>query len=265
LQLYRAGLIQLLKLEVETKEEIRTEWATIELRFTPDTPNVATLIEVERSAEVKSLEKGLNMMRLCVGHDQRLCVMLSKMYGKGTLRICGGCPGCRVDDRPVDDCRDLPMPPSIVTSPINEIVLGLPSIVSRSELHPLVQWIRRASQILGTVRFACADEELGVFVGLVKEAFGGNPQPYRIDSLGKWDQYWNLPFRLEPTEDLIVIHSHNVHLGAWNLKCGRQITHWICKGCVPTDSRGRNWIDYPGLYPHLTPDAWIATGGLNVH
>lgn len=265
LQLYRAGLIQLLKLEVETKEEIRAEWATIELKFTPDTPKVATLIEVERSTEVKSLEKGLNMMRLCVGHDQRLCVMLAKMYGKGTLRICGGCPGCRVDDRPVDDCRDLPMPPSIVTSPINEIVLGLPSIVSRSELHPLVQWIRRAAQILGTVRFACSDEELGVFVRLVKEAFGGNPQPYRIDSLGKWDQYWNLPFRLEPTEDLIVIHSHNVHLGAWNLKCGRKITHWICKGCVPTDSRGRNWIDYPGLYPHLTPDAWIATGGLYVH
>jgi ATP-dependent DNA helicase RecQ len=265
LQLYRAGLIELLKLEVETKEEVLAEWATIEVRFTPDTPNVASLIETERSAEVKSLEKGLNMMQLCVGNDQRLCSMLARMYGKGTLRICGGCSGCRIDDRPIDECRYLPVPPSLVTSPMKEIVLGLPPVGNAGEVHPLVQWIRRSAQIQGIIRFACADEELGSLIGIVKEAFGGNPQPYRIDPLGRWDQYWTLPFRLEPDEDLIVVHSQQVHLGAWNLKCGRVITHWICKGCVSTDSRGRNWTDYPGLYPHLTPDAWIATGGRNVH
>jgi ATP-dependent DNA helicase RecQ len=175
LQLYRAGLIQLLNLEAETKEELLGEWATIEVKFAPDTPNVASLIETERSAEVESLEKGLSMMQLCVGNDQRLCVMLAKMYGKGTLRICGGCPGCRIDERSVDDCRDLPLPPSIGTFPAKEIVLGLPAIGNAREVHPLVQWIRRAAQIRKIDRFACADEDLEVLINLVKEAFGGNP------------------------------------------------------------------------------------------
>jgi ATP-dependent DNA helicase RecQ len=265
LQLYRAGLIDLIKLEVEGTDEELAEWTTIEVKFTPDTPSIAAMIESERSSELETLESGLDMMRLCVDGEHRLCVMLAKMYGKDTLRVCGGCPGCRSDDRPVGDCMRLPVPPSLVTTPIKELVLGLPSMNEPREFHPLAQWLRRASQALGTVRFACADEDIVILAGLVKEAFGGNPQPYRIDPLGSWEQTWCLPFRLEPNEDLIVIHSHHVHLGAWNLRCGRKITHWICKGCVPTDSRGRNWVDYPGMYPHLKPEAWIAGGGRNVH
>ena len=266
LQLYRAGLIDLLDLQLETSGTERLEWATLQVKFAPETPDVAALIYAQRTAEVNSLERGLNMMRACVGNDQRLCVMLTKMYGKGTLRVCGGCRGCRIDERPIDDCVDLPIPPSESSTPTREIVLGLPPIGSvLKELHPLARWVRRAAEVRKVVRFACADENLDALIAIAKEAFGGNPQAHRIDGLGRFGHLWKLPFRIEPDESTVIVHAGQVHQGAWEIAYGRSIAHWICSDCVPSDSRGRAWVDYPGLYPHLTPESWIASGGHNVY
>jgi ATP-dependent DNA helicase RecQ len=266
LQLYRAELIDLIDLRLDNTGSDLAEWAILAVKFPPETPDVASLIESERSAEVKSLANGLEMMKVCVGNGRRLCSMLSRMYGKGTARICGGCPGCRIDGRPKDESVPLPIPSSAVTTPVREIVLGLPPLGEGTRaFHPLARWVRRASQLRGVVRFACADENVEALIAIAKEAFGGQPKAYRIDGLGLFDAFWTLPFRIEADEVLVVIHSGTAHQGALKIKSGAAITHWICEDCSTVDGRGRAWIDYPEIRPYLSPDSWINSGGTLVH
>jgi ATP-dependent DNA helicase RecQ len=266
LQLYRAGLIDLIDLQIENTGPEPAEWATLSVKFPPETPDVASLIESERSAEVKSLATGLAMMKACVGEGQRLCSMLSRMYGRGTARICGGCPGCRIDRRPKDESIPLPIPSCVATTPVREIVLELPPLgEGRRDFHPLARWIRRASELRGTVRFACADENVKALIAIAKDAFGGQPKAYRVDGLGSFDSFWTLPFRIEADESLIVIHSGHPHQGSLTIQSGASITHWICQDCSAVDERGRAWIDYPGIRPYLSPESWINSGGTLVH
>jgi ATP-dependent DNA helicase RecQ len=266
LQLYRAGLIDLIDLRLDISGPELAEWATLLVKFPPGTPDVASLIELERSAEVSSLANGLEMMKVCVGNDRRLCAMLSKMYGKGTVRICGGCPGCRLDGRPKDESAPLPIPSSKVTIPAREIVLGLPPLGdAMRDFHPLARWVRRAAQLRRAVRFACADENLKGLIAIAKDAFGGQPDAYRIDGLGSFDPSWTLPFRIEADESLVVVHAGTAHQGALGIERGASITHWICEDCSAVDERGRAWIDYPGVRPYLSPESWINSGGALVY
>jgi len=266
LQLYRAEQVDLRNLQSETSEGEKAEWATLELRFPPLSPDIVRLIGAVRDEELRVLESGLRRMRSCVVDKARICVVLTKMYGKGTLRVCGGCDGCRDEDRPVDDCPPLPIPKSPPSVPLMELVAGLPSLVlARTGPHPLARWIRRTTQTKKVRRFACAEEDLTTLKGIFKEAFGGDPAPYRVDGLGEDKRDWECPFRLDLNENLVVIHTRRVHRGAWSLKAGRVISHWLCDNCDPVDDRGRQWLDYRGIRPHHVPDAWLATGETNVY
>lgn len=266
LQLYRAGQIDLRNLQAEIIEGEKAEWATLELRFPPESPDMMTLIGDVRNEELRILESGLARMRTCVLNRARVCVVLAKLYGKGTIRVCGGCDGCRDEDRPVDECPPLPIQKSSSSTPIMEVVAGLPPFeVIRTGPHPLAQWIRRTAKARKVRRFACAEEDLSMLNRICKEAFGGDPQPYRVDGLGEDKREWECPFRLNLDEDLVVIHARSVHKGAWNLKAGRVISQWICLSCDPVDDRGRQWLDYAGIRPHHAPETWIASGELNVY
>lgn len=265
LQLYRAGRIDLIDLQRETSEDEQIEWAMLELRFPPESPDIAALIGAIREEELKVLHAGLERMKSYVFDGERLCVALARMYGKETLRVCGGCDGCRSDNRIADECPALPVPPSSSSLPRREVVDGLPALWPASSPHPLERWMRRAAQVKHVRRFACREEALPLLLALAKEAFGGDPVPYRIDALGADSPGWEPPFRLEPQEQLVIVHTGLVHRGAWEFAAGRVLTHWLCKGCDAADDRGRAWLDHAGIRPYVTPEGWIAAGDGNVY
>ena len=265
LQLYRAGRIDLIDLQRETNEDEQIEWATLELKFPPESPDITALIGAVREEELRVLDAGLERMKSYAFAGERLCVALARMYGRETLRVCGGCDGCRVDNRTADECPALPVPPSPSSLPRREVVAGFPALWPASTPHPLARWMRRAEQVKRVRRFACREVALPVLVALAKEAFGGDPVPYRIDALGADSPGWELPFRLEPQEQLVIVHTGPVHRRAWEIAAGRVLTHWLCQGCDAADERGRAWFDQPGVRPYVTPEAWIAAGDGNVY
>lgn len=265
LQLYRAGRINLLDLQQETSDAEQMEWATLELRFPPEAPDITTLIGAIREEELRVLDRGLSRMKRYAFASDRLCVALARMYGRETVRVCGGCDGCRAESRAADECPALPVPPSPSSLPRREVVAGFPAMWPASNPHPLTRWIRRAAQVKRVRRFACREEALPTLLALAKEAFGGDPAPYRIDALGVDSPEWEVPFRLEPQEQLVIVHTGSVHRRAWEIAVGRIVSHWLLSGCDETDGRGRAWFDQAGIRPYATPENWIAAGDGNVY
>ncbi|MFN7919074.1 MAG: helicase-related protein [Bryobacteraceae bacterium] len=265
LQLYRAGRIDLIDLRRETSEDEQIEWAWLELKFPPESPDITALIGAVRDEELRVLDAGLARIKCYAFAGERLCVALARMYGRETLRVCGGCDGCRANNRTADECPALPVPPSPASLPRREVVGGIPALWPSSTPHPLARWMRRAAQVKRVRRFTCREEAVPALLALAREAFGGDPAPYRIDPLGADVPGWEPPFRLEPEEQLVVVHSGPVHRKAWDFAAGRVVTHWLCQGCDPADERGRAWFDQAGIRPYVTPEGWIAAGDGNVY
>jgi ATP-dependent DNA helicase RecQ len=265
LQLVRADMLELVALEYGEDED-ESEWATIRLKFPPQAPDVSCRIEAVRKRELRILKDGFDRMDDYLSARAPLCSVLARLYGKGTLRVCGGCPGCRTRGRLPRDCPNLSLPRSGKSNPLVAVVLGLPDPADPGKRNDIARWLRRARTTKGISRFACAPIFVTPLLDASRQAFGQNPQPYRIDSLGEPTEDWDLPFLLSPIESMVVIHGRTVHRGALHLALGQEIVHWICQSCEAVDERGKSWLDQPGIIPYATPDAWIESGGfINVH
>jgi ATP-dependent DNA helicase RecQ len=264
LQLLRAEQIEILSIgyDDDEDEDQQREWVEIELRFPPETRDIASLINAVRVAELGVLLEGFGKMEASLSKDARLCCILRDMYGKGTVRVCGGCIGCRRTGRLLDDCPPLSVTPSDFSNPVVHIVAGFPNM---GRPYALSEWLRRANQTRGICRFACRDEYMGALLDQCKRAFGTTSKPYRVDGLGQEGPNWEMPFSVAPDEQLIIIHNNRVHTSSLHAKVGKSLVHWICGDCAPTDSRGKSWLDQPRIIPHISPDAWIHSGGENVH
>jgi len=264
LQLLRAGKLDIIDLRREQDGEPEQEWATLALGFPPQSPDISALIGPVRQQELDIVQQGLQHMLDCLSGQDRICTVLHELYGRQTVRACGGCPGCRRIGRIPGECGALPLPPVITTEPQLHVVMGLPSLARSSDARLLVRWLRRARQVWNVVRFACADSYVGSLLEACGEAFGPDPQPYRVDGLGSDSPRWEPPFRLAPTENLVILHGDTVHRGSWDARWGQTITHWICGGCRGFDERGKLWGAYKGVRPFATPEIWEA-GAQNVH
>jgi hypothetical protein len=119
--------------------------------------------------------------------------------------------------------------------------------------------------VRNVVRFACADPYVGKLVEACGEAFGPDPQPYRVDGLGPDRPGWEPSFRLAPSEGLVVLHANTVHRGIWQARWGQTITHWICAGCKEFDERGKLWGAYKGVRAFGSPELWTEAGAQHVY
>jgi ATP-dependent DNA helicase RecQ len=265
LQLLRAGKLDIIDLRRDRDGEPEQEWATLALRFPPQSPDVSALIGPVRQHELDMLQQGLQHMLDCLSGQDRICAVLHDLYGKQTVRTCGGCPGCRSMRRIPGECGALPLPPVITTVPQVHVVMGLPSLAQSSEVRQLARWLRRARQVRNVVLFACADPYVARLLDACSEAFGPDPQPYRVDGLGPDKPGWEPPFRLAPTENLVVLHADTVHRGIWHAGWGQTITHWICAGCREFDERGKLWGAYKGVRPFGSPELWTEAGAQHVY
>lgn len=259
LQLLRAGRLNLTDLEYRDGED-ETEWATIQLAFPPHSPDIASLIAPVRRYELGLIQRGLERMITCLNGDERLCSVLCRLYGKGTIPSCGGCPVCRKQGRVPLLPRALTIPASTSTDAVVEAVLGLPTVAIHADLRPVTRWLRRARQSKGIRRYVVDDASHAIMLAACREAFGGDPMPYRVDALGADGPDWEIPFYVHPDEDLLILHTSFVHRGVWQSRWGRKMAHWICDGCIPHDDRGKSWLVQPGVRPFVSPEAWIDAG-----
>ena len=265
LQLLRAGKLNLTDLRRDKDGDNENEWATLELQFPPQSPDVSSLIAPVRQQELDALQRGLQRMMACLTGQERICSILHDLYGKQTVRACGGCPGCRLKGRKPGNCDWLPVPPSITSTPKKQVVMGLPSLAHAADARSLARWLRRARQVWNVVRFACADSYVPQLLNACAEAFEPDPQPYRVDALGKDMPGWEPPFRLGPTENLVVLHADTVHRGMWQARWGHIVTHWICAGCSDVDERGKLWGAHKGVRAFGTPETWADAGENHVY
>jgi len=265
LQLLRAGKLILLDLKDAATADEDAEWITLELRFPPESPDICSLIAPVRQQELELLQRGLERMLACLSGHDRVCSVLHQLYGKGTVRECGGCPGCRGLRRAPGETRQLLVPTDITATPSVHVVMNMPPMFHHNESGSLARWLRRARQVKGLNRFACTDHFFPKLVEACREAFGGNPQPYRVDLLGLDAPGWEPSFRLGPDDNMIALHGDRVHRGVFDMHRGHVVTHWICDGCDPVDERGKRWADHKGVRPYVTPEAWIASGGNRVY
>jgi ATP-dependent DNA helicase RecQ len=265
LQLLRAGKLILLDLKHEWTDNEEYEWITLELKFPPESPDISSLIGLVRQHEMEKLERGLEGMLRVVDGQERICTVLHKLYGRQTVIACGGCPGCRREQRTHSVFVPLRLPPQETSNPEVQVVLNLPSLVSRNESPSLVRWLRRAWQVKKINRFVCTKRFQPIVFASCREAFGGDPSPYRIDFLTEDRPAWEPPFCLNSTDNVIALHGDRVHRGIFEVSHGHIITHWICEGCDPFDERGKRWADKKGVRPYVSPEIWIAAGGDNVH
>jgi len=256
LQLVRAGKIELIDLSRDKNGETENEWARLALRFPPQSPDICSLIAPVRQQELEVLQRGLERMMDCLTGQERICSILADLYGKQTVRACGGCPGCRLKGLKPAQCDWLPVPSSITSLPKIQVVMGLPSLAHAADARSLARWLRRARQVWNVLRFACADSHVQQVLDACREAFGPDPKPYRVDALGKDQPGWEPPFRLGPTENLVVLHADTVHRGIWQARLGQMISHWICAGCDAHDGRGKLWGAYKGVRAFGTPEIW---------
>lgn len=265
LQLLRAGKLKLTDLRRDKDGDNEQEWATLALHFPPQSPDVCSLIAPVRQQELDVLQRGLERMFACLTGQERICSILHDLYGKQTVRACGGCPGCRLKGRTPGECDGLPVPPSVTSTPQIQVVMGLPSLSHAADARSLARWLRRGRQVWNVVRFACADSYVPQLVAACREAFEPDPQPYRVDALGKDKPGWKPPFRLGPTENLVVLHGDTVHRGIWQARWGHLVTHWICGGCSDIDERGKHWGAHKGVRAFGTPETWVDAGEKHVY
>ena len=111
LQLLRAEKLILLDLKHERTDQEENEWITLELKFPPESPDISSLIGQVRQQEMDLLERGLEAMLSAVDGQARICTVLHKLYGRQTVLACGGCPGCRREQRTHSVFAPLRLPP----------------------------------------------------------------------------------------------------------------------------------------------------------
>ena len=126
--------------------------------------------------------------------------------------------------------------------------------MNRNESTSLIRWLRRAWQVKYINRFVCTERFQPILFASCREAFGGDPFPYRIDFLTEDQPGWQPPFLLRSKDNVIVLHGDSVHRGIFEVSHGHIITHWICEGCNPFDERGKRWADKKGVRPCFPRD-----------
>lgn len=254
LQLMRAGQLELQALEYADAEDgdESTEWAIVKLRFSPTSPNVASLVAELRERELATLQNGLQQMLAVIESGGEVCRKLRELYGPETQLTCGGCPACRRRSRPILPGPALAVGSSRLTTPDVIVVADCP-IPTLTRLD-LIRLIRLAVTDYKIRRFVCAPEMLDALMNVANEALRSDTRiPYRVDAFDA-----TRPPFVHPDESLIFLHVLRPLLPAFELQMGHTIIHWVCRPAVHTPN-GRSVLDRPNILPFMSPAAWCAT------
>ncbi len=241
LQLQRAGHLDLLDLKFEASpvpDDDGNEWLRVRLNFPPGTGDMAKLVEHPRQAELESMKEELaQMVGLLAKDSPCFSWRFASVYGRSsTIRVCGGCPPCRVagrKPRPADRCPELEAAELAGTRPVFQIVTEAPALVGQASDRVWTEKLRKVLSNARARRFLCSMGDRGRLQGLLDRADPHRKWWYRIDTteggLG----------RIGPDEVVVVFHGQRRDEAALDLAKGQAIHHIFEDGATLLDSNGR--------------------------
>ena len=258
LLMQRAGLLDLLD---ATRTADGAQWLVLRIKqgFDPLARALGPVLAGHRSVEVAGALVDVDRMVEYVRGREPLCRTLTRTYGEGTERVCGGCPGCRVRGREPGECPPLPVEaPTPDENACRIVVAGCPHPLRRRT--DFVRLMRRIVEGGYARRFVCVPAIQEALCDTLAQAMGDPPPtPYRVDSLG------GIPFAPAPAETLVVLHADELHPALLHERRGGTVVHLVTAGTPLLDFNGRYPFEAEGAALHPHPDAWLQEAPPLVH
>lgn len=256
LLMQRAGLLRLVDSERPAGEAAERLIVRFAQDFNPNGGGLGARLAPHRNQELAAALQGLDQMLAYVHGGGSLCRTLARLYGEGTERCCGGCPGCRARGRQPDTCAPLPVGVPAAGPPARVVVRGAPHPGRSGQA-----FVRLARQIAargGAPRFVCPLAYHGRVHDLLLQALGDPPPvPYRADTPGA--------FAAGGDETLIVLHPDELHPVLLHERRGGTVVHLVSDGVPVLDASGRYPFESTGAPMRHSPEAWLQEAPTRVH
>jgi RecQ family ATP-dependent DNA helicase len=232
--------------------ESLVEWAVVRLRFTPHTTTLGALIEEVRYQELRTLNRGLDLMLRFLDGVHCVRHVLTDLYGVSTAQSCGGCPACRRRGRH-PSCPPLPIPLPTDTSPVQVVVADVPNPRAAASKRAFVTLVRRVVRDCGVRRFACASEIAPILHSVFRAVVDpSQPTDYRLDVLDS-----ATPFLLDPLEQVVVFHVGELLDVGLRYRRGRVVYHLVTSDTAYLDHDERRPLEAAGAQFYPTTELWL--------
>lgn len=261
LQLHRAGLLKFTDLELRSPESTGDddeEWAVARLlNFSPNTPNLANLIEAQRNEEATHFRSGLDKLDEFLLRNTCASRVIGKLYDVPShQRGCPGCPYCRSQSRPPPICELLEYPGA---TPFEEpfvsvMVENWPSPLRLATRADFIEALSRCVTTKGLQQFYSPAEHFEVVLICFNEAFPRNtPELHRLDPITQQS-------KLSSTVSLPTVFFHMETVNEHALELGRNhpSIHLFCDVQDLLDRNGRDLAANESFRCCSSMESWIS-------
>lgn len=238
LQLKRARHLELLELErrqPESPDDDPEEWASVQLKFQPDTLALADLIKDQRDEEAAYFRSGLEKLDELLAGTSCSARLIAGLYGiHAGQRACPGCPRCRRLGGIPLDCQPLafPEPPSDNGMADSLWVEGIPSYTGVENRARFADMLSRCVTRKGLRQFYCPADHHAAVLACFADAFPRNStELHRLDPLDG-----ETKISTAATPPLVFLHFGKVDPTAIKLGRGHPSIH-LFSGHHETDGR----------------------------
>ena len=249
LQLQRADMLEILDAKFispdqSSSEDFQCQLVKVKIKF-PAGTNVGAMIEKERREEVVKARKRLEDMKELLKLEKCISRYLKKLYGPSTQRVCGGCPVCRKNSMPAEDCRPLEFDCLPLELDVSEnystkfgFVSRFPSPFTSNGLLEFRSIIVKLKMrhLLKAVRFICEEKYYLMLMNALEKCDLGSSQLYRFD-------YKSVESKIcvSPEDRIVCLHFESLSDKLLQFSQGKEIIH-----CVTSDVK---YMDRNGRYP----------------
>lgn len=275
LMMDRAGLLRIEGLSSEPAGDDREpiEWASIR-------PRVATLqlecglaamLEAPREQEMRSIRRAGDALLRCFHTESiAMCREVKSHYGAQTVRACGSCRSCRVQQEHPAATVTLKLEEETQRTSPRVHVVQAPALNSTAGRAEVIQALRQVLQAYRFDRFVVAPSLVPRLRSLLEIADDQGKRAIRIDELGSEP----MPI-VAPSEAILILHMDSIDEGAAAYHYGgRWVTHWLLGGEIENvpgrwpfmhESAARPYLGRQGLTQwlhdarHFTSDARLAS------
>lgn len=246
LQLMRSDQIDLLDLDYrhgESGDGEPVEWVKARIKFNPISGRVGELLTEQRERELKSLYAGFDQMEEALKGNACIGRLLARLYGSGTIAVCGGCPKCRSGGVRFRGCPKLLIDASPAPAiPAIKIVADCPTPFTETERPAFVRLLRRSVKEKEISRFLCWPSDFEDMLKIFGAAFDSSDLSiYRLDSTG-WGE-----ININPEERLAILHGASINRPTLAIRCGSEVVHLFSRGADILDADRRYPLESEGV------------------
>jgi hypothetical protein len=233
------------------------------VKFPPDANDLGERASEMRNQEVTNFRRGFSQLDRLLSGDRCVGRIVQNLYGMThEQRACGGCPSCRRNGFPPEECPPLKFsePPPRVQDGIS--VANWPDPFQRAHRGDFFAFFDLLVTRKKLRRFLVPDRYFEKLMELFCSQVASNfPDLYRLDPIltsndpGKRHQV----IGGEASETLVFLHCGSICQQAIHLARGRSSVHLRCGFALATDLDGRDASVYEGYKLYHSPRAWLST------